>query len=450
MIFLAQAQTTAGSPATQAPLLTFTVEQVLSPYVWVFITAFIIALLATPIMRMLALKNGIVDWPDLKRKQHLEPVAYLGGVAVFLGWIAAVMVAFFLTPHNARDGIGGINFPLSIVLGVILITLVGLFDDVYGISPRVKLGGQLLAAAFLASQTVGTSLAAGLIGYVGSVFGFDPSEVIPGFGHANHLYDPSYWLGALLVAFLVLTGCNASNLLDGLDGLASGVTSIVALGFTAISVYMAAGHFSPDPQCYSLLLDPVRLVMCLALLGAVLGFLPYNFNPATIFMGDTGSMLLGFLCISTILLFAEKAVHAPILIAAGLTVFALPLVDTSLAIVRRKSRGQPIFSADNQHLHHQLIHSGMTVKQSVITLYVMALGFAGLGFAMVSLRFRFVAAVFLVVVCFVIVTTWKVGHRQYLRRKLQEQEKQPQPSDPAASDPATPPAQTRDESSATA
>lgn len=430
----------------KAEPLIFTVEQVLGPYVWVFLVAFAVAFIATPFMRMLALKNGIVDWPDLKRKQHLEPVAYLGGVAVFLGWIAAVIVAFFLTPHNAKTDAGAINFPVGVIFGVILITLVGLFDDVYGISPRVKLGGQLLAAAFLASQTVGTSLAAGLFDYVGVVFSFDPNEVIPGYGHSNHLYDPSYWVGALLVAFLVLTGCNASNLLDGLDGLASGVTAIVALGFTAISVYLAAGHFHPSPECYSGLDDPVRMVMCLALLGAVLGFLPYNFNPATIFMGDTGSMLLGFLCISTILLFAEKSQDAPTLVMAGLTVFALPLIDTSLAIVRRKSRGQPIFSADNQHLHHQLIHSGMTVKQSVLTLYVMALGFAGLGFAMVSLRFRFVLAVFLVVTCFVIVTAWKVGHRQHLRQMLQEKQKQEEQAQ-AASPPS--PAESTDEASPT-
>ncbi len=421
--------------ADQAPPpVTFTVDEVISPYIWVLYVAFLVALLFTPIMRALALKNGIVDWPDLKRKAHVEPVAYLGGVAVFLGWLAGVVACFFIDPHYLerldtisssdlpaylRDYLPSVKFPISILFGAMLITLVGLFDDIYGISPRVKVGGQLLAAAALASQTIGTKLAAGIITSLAHALNFEPT-IIPGFGSEIYWQDPSYWLGAIMVAVLVLGGCNAANLMDGLDGLASGVTGIVALGFGTMAVCLAMGLYPPG-GIYSWEYDPVRIVMCLALLGAVLGFLPYNFNPASIFMGDAGSMLLGYLCMSTVLLFGERG--DPILAMAALMVFGLPMVDTALAIVRRKARGQPIFSADNQHLHHQLIRSGLSVKQAVGWLYIMAIGFAGLGVAMIFFRLRYVALLFIVVVAFVTVTAFKVGHRQLLAMQAAEAEK---------------------------
>jgi UDP-GlcNAc:undecaprenyl-phosphate GlcNAc-1-phosphate transferase len=367
-------------------------------------------------MRRLALANGIVDWPDLKRKAHVEPVAYLGGVAVFLGWVAGIVVSYFIQPHTSPAG--AIDFPASVLFGAFIIMLAGLFDDVYGISPRVKIGGQLLAAAALAAEQQGTRLAAGLIASITGSLGFDAAEVIPGFGADPHYLDPSYWLGAILVTVFVLGGCNAANLLDGLDGLASGVTAIVAAGFTFISAGLAMGLFTGEP--YSVIYDPVRVVICLALLGAVLGFLPYNFNPANIFMGDAGSMLLGYLCVSIILLFAEKG--SPLLVMAGLFVFALPIIDTAMAIVRRKARGQPVFSPDNQHLHHQLIRAGMSVKQAVGVLYIMAFGFAVLGSSLIFFRLRYVAGIFIVVCAFVVVTAYKVGHRQYLLTKASEGE----------------------------
>jgi UDP-GlcNAc:undecaprenyl-phosphate GlcNAc-1-phosphate transferase len=415
--------------APEGPVLRFSLDEVLSPYIWVVYAAFALTLLTTPIMRVLALRNGIVDWPDMKRKAHVEPVAYLGGVAVFLGWLAGVVTSFFITPHTAGLGSATINFPVSILVGAVIITLVGLFDDVYGISPRVKLGGQLIAAALLAGETVGTRLAAGVIELIATIFNFD-AQMLPGFEFV------AYWLGAALVMLLVLGGCNAANLLDGLDGLASGVTAIVAAGFTVISVSLAMGLYGAG-GAYSAgvhttaALDPVRIVVCLALLGAVLGFLPYNFNPAMIFMGDTGSMLLGFLCTSTILLFAEKGDLTPVI--AALFVFALPIIDTSMAIVRRKVRGQPIFSPDNQHLHHQLVRSGMTVKQAVSSLYIMALAFGALGCSLVFIRLRYVAVVFLVVCAFVVVTAYKVGHRQFVAMQLKKQT----PAPPQTPEPVT-------------
>lgn len=418
--------------------LKFSLDDVLSPYMWVFFAAFAVSFAMTPLMRRLALYNGIVDWPDLKRKAHVDPVAYLGGVAVFLGWLAGMLACFLVVPHYveplkemAADGslperfsgmwnvvVGTtmaenaatphIAIPTSILYGASIITVVGFWDDVYGISPSVKVGGQILAAALLAAEDVGTQLAAGVLRSVGSLTPYNET-----FAQWASIGDPTwaypvYWIGAAFVVIIVVGGCNATNLLDGLDGLASGVTAIVATGFAVISVCLAMGLYTG--YAYSPILDPVRIAMCLALLGATLGFLPYNFNPATIFMGDAGSMLLGFLCASMVLLFAEKA--DPALVMAALIVFALPIIDTSVAIVRRKLQGMPIFSPDNRHLHHQLIRTGMSVRQAVIVLYLMAFSFMVLGSAMIFMRLRYVAAVFIVLFAFIVVMAWKVGHQQ--------------------------------------
>lgn len=404
--------------------LTFTLTEVLSPYMFVFFAAWFVAIVSTPIFRSVALKRGIMDEPDLHRKKHPEPIAYLGGLAIFFGWLIGVGSGYFVEPHyQTPNSIQ--HFPVSIIIGAILITLVGVIDDVHGLSPRVKLGGQFLAAACLAGDKVGTNLAKGIFVPIVKQFGAS-GDVIPGWF--------LYTAGAGIVIIFVVGGCNAANLLDGLDGLVSGVTAIVAAGFTVIAVALAMGLYSGSAYSPSEF-DPVRLVTCFALLGAVLGFLPYNFHPANIFLGDAGSMLIGFLCVSTILLFAEKGEAN--LVMAALVVFAVPILDTTLAIVRRKMRGQKLFSADAQHLHHQLIASGFRIRQAVTLLYIMAFAFATLGCLMIFIRLRFVACIFLVVFSFILITAYKIGHRQFTAAEREtaklkgvEEENDEQPEDP--------------------
>ncbi|MCC6581125.1 MAG: undecaprenyl/decaprenyl-phosphate alpha-N-acetylglucosaminyl 1-phosphate transferase [Phycisphaeraceae bacterium] len=399
---------------------------VLSPYMGVFFVAFLVTFILTPVMRSLALRNGVVDWPDFKRKAHLRPVAYLGGIAIFLGWLAGMILCYYITPHDADKaaalGVFGVKFPFPIVVGAAVIALTGVIDDVYGISPRVKIGGQLFAAASLASMDVGTVLVSDSFRSLGLEFA--------------HMDTVAYILGAALIAFFVLGGCNAVNLLDGLDGLAAGVSAITAFGLLFICAYvaMAVANYMPigaaaaaagsHPQApgIDILTSPVRIVMCLAILGAVLGFLPYNFNPALIFMGDAGSLLLGYLCISTILLLAHAPGSSPALVMAALIVFAVPITDTTLAIVRRKLAGQPLFSPDKEHLHHQLRKAGLSVKQTVLALYGLALGFAAIGCSMVFLRWRFVLAFFLVLFSFVIVMAIKSAQTRILRQQLNPDE----------------------------
>jgi len=382
----------ATAPGTTPTVVESTMlMDVIAPYMGVFFIAFFVCIFVTPLMRMLAVRNGIVDLPDLKRKNHIEPVAYLGGVAIFIGWLAAIAGAFIVAPHESSLMLHRGSPLVSIMLGAGAITLTGFFDDVYHISPRVKVGGQLFAAAALANNNVGTQL----IDSSFALIGFEPVSWV------------SYILATLLIATMVLGGCNAMNLIDGLDGLASGVTLIAGVGFLFIAAHVAL--HSPD-----VMNDPIRIVVCLALIGAVLGFLPYNLNPASIFMGDAGSLLLGYLCVSSILLYADAEGKSLLLVTASLIVFAVPITDTSLAIFRRKMQGKPILSPDSQHIHHLLRRKGLSVKQSVLVIYGFAAMFAVLGCSMVALewRWRYVLAVFFVVYGFIFVTAYKYG-RQY-------------------------------------
>lgn len=405
-------------------------------YVAVFFISFIVALLATPIMRRLALANGIIDRPSEARKIHRIPVAYLGGVAVFLGLMAGIVYSYIATftytpgrpgiltfhPTQYLDAETGIPHavPLSIVFGMFVIMMVGLLDDIMGIPPRIKIGGQLVAAAALAATDVGVKVAAGLLLPLARSFGLT-TTLVDGGGFETVLFqvpiplhvlgmsdvvipiDIVYWAGTLIIAAFVLGACNAANLIDGLDGLLSGTTAIAAGGLLVIALTLAFQDDGPR--------DAPRIILCLALLGACLGFLPHNFNPAVIFLGDCGSLLLGFSTIVIILMLGDRGqTH---LVFAGLVIFAIPIIDTVLAIIRRKLAGKSISDADDQHLHHMLKRA-LGVKGAVFALYGIGAGLAGLGIAMSLGRARVVYAIALVFLSFIIVTAIKIARRKQL------------------------------------
>lgn len=390
---------------TEASL--YDANHMLGEYIGVFFLAFIVTLVLTPVMRGLAVRNRIVDRPDQQRKSHQGPVAYLGGVAIFLGWLGGVLCSYFLVASSSwavgeSVSTDEVSFPLSVVFGATVIMLIGLIDDVYGIRPRVKIGGQFLAAAALSwsGQNLGTTLVTDTL----AMFGLQ----IP--------WLMTYTLGTMLIAMLVVGGCNSTNLIDGLDGLAAGVTMIAALGFLYLTLSMAVSQ--PDPA-----MDPTRVVMCLALLGALLGFLPYNFNPASIFMGDAGSHLLGYLSVSTILMFAHADAHAgPKLVLAGLIIFALPILDTCLAIARRMWRAIPISQPDHEHLHHRVLQftrrlklsRNNSVRLAVLIIYGLAFVFAILGCMLVVLMWWQVLLIFIFVVALLVVGICKPAHSPIL------------------------------------
>jgi UDP-GlcNAc:undecaprenyl-phosphate GlcNAc-1-phosphate transferase len=393
-------------------------------YVPVFIAAFLVTVIATPIMRRLALANGIIDRPSEARKAHRIPVAYLGGVAVFLGIAAGILYSYLGTvfpglmtfhPTQYLEEGAPRAVPISVLLGMTTIMLVGLLDDVVGVRPHVKVGGQLIAAAALAGSDVGVKVAEGVLAPLGRLLFNNPRLLlefnvpfeIPVFGSHVRI-DLIYWAGTAVIAIFVLGACNASNLIDGLDGLLAGVTGIANMGLLMISLILAVRDDGP--------LDGARIVICMAVVGACLGFLPHNFNPATIFLGDCGSLLLGFSTIVVILTLSGENGQTH-LVLAGLIIYAIPIIDTVLAIVRRKMAGKSISDADDQHLHHMLKRA-LGVKGAVLTLYGLGVGFAFLGVAMVGIaRARSVYAVTLVFAVFIVVMAIKTARRHILEEQ---------------------------------
>jgi UDP-GlcNAc:undecaprenyl-phosphate GlcNAc-1-phosphate transferase len=290
-----------------------------------------------------------------------------------------------------------------------LITLLGVLDDIVGIDPLLKISGQLLAAAALAVEEFGTNVARGVLGPIGRLFGNEDLVFLiptPEFlGAAPLQIDLIYWSGVAIIAVFVLGACNASNLIDGLDGLLSGVTAIAAAGLLIIALGMALA----DDGAY----DGARVILCMALLGASLGFLPHNFNPASIFLGDAGSLLLGFVSVTIILSLGDTG-KTP-LVVAGLIIYAIPIIDTILAIFRRKLAGQPISAADDQHLHHMLKRS-LGVKGAVLSLYGLGIAFAALGVLVTLGRARDAYTLAIVFVAFIAVMSIKVARRQAIER----------------------------------
>ncbi len=361
-------------------------------YLPILVVSFVVAVVLTPGIRWIAREAGIVDHPDEARKLHKKPIAYLGGFAILFATLVGIgtsYTGFIEQPMMMRQ------VPFVIVFGMVAIAFTGFIDDVWGSYSWHKTAGQLVAAAAMAHQGIGTKVAMGFLNGVGvpseiSEFPFLNSSVI-----VADPITPAYIIGVIVIAMFILGACNAANFIDGLDGLLSGVTAITAMGIMAISL-IVIGAITPEKLLHmeqamplDLLgmqgLDGVtfmgaNLVLCMAVLGAVLGFLVYNFNPATIFLGDTGSLLLGYLCIVMVLMLGENGqTH---LVIAGMIVFALPIMDTALAITRRKMAGKPISEPDANHIHHIFKRKFGSVKKAVVALYGMSTLFAIVGVAL--------------------------------------------------------------------
>jgi UDP-GlcNAc:undecaprenyl-phosphate GlcNAc-1-phosphate transferase len=388
----------------QLPSNSYSADDVVAPYVYVFYVSFGLAFVLTPVMRAVAMYYGIIDHPDKIRKMHKAPVAYLGGVAVFVAWLGGLAISELLHLHRIDPGwptdAAGIAHPIirfGVVVGGLLIALLGLWDDVYKLEPWMKIAGQVSAATFLLWDGIGLDLMRPVVTPVmsminvvlgGSTVGPPPEAIVT-------------ILSSILVIVLVVGCCNATNLMDGLDGLCGGVTAVISAGFLFVAVHLAM--FGAPFQTN---IDAQRVILAIALLGAVLGFIPYNFNPASIFMGDTGSMFLGFVCSTMIIMMGMGHLKW---FLASMVIFALPILDTILAFARRWTNGRPLFSADKQHFHHQLVARGFSVKQTVLISYALAVFFGLLGVSMVYMRTRYTIAIYLVVFGSIMVTAYKLG-----------------------------------------
>ena len=296
----------------------------MSLYIKVFLIGLIITYISTPLIRRIAIKFEAVDEPD-KRRVNKRPVPNLGGIAIYLGFTAAVL--FGSEPAADRTGI---------IMGGSLIMLIGVIDDIYELRPSVKLFGQLLAAIVL-------------------VFSGVSIEFI-----SNPFSDSMIYLGifAIPVTILWIVGVtNTVNLIDGLDGLAAGVSIIAAV--TLFVVSLQEGQF-------------ITAILTAALAGSALGFLRFNFYPARIFMGDGGAMMIGYILASVSIIGALKSAAAMTLFVPVLAL-GIPIFDTAFAIIRRVYYKKPIARADHGHLHHRLLALGWNHKQSVLIVYIMSI-----------------------------------------------------------------------------
>ncbi|MHC4189238.1 MAG: glycosyltransferase family 4 protein [Planctomycetota bacterium] len=347
----------------------------------VLVFSFISALLATSLCKKIALKFGIVDKPDDLVKTHKGTVAYLGGV----GMLAGLTVGILTGIYGLRDQE---HFPLAfrwliaVLAGGAIACLIGLVDDVFDIKPRQKILGQITTAVVLV-----------LVGIKPALYYTLTGARIP--------ENIEVILGIPIVIIFVLGATNSLNLLDGLDGLCAGVTVIITGAMLLLAIHLGTWGFSEIGG------DPVRVIICLTLLGGVCGFLPFNRHPAKIFMGDAGSMLLGFVVAALMILFAERI---PRWWMASVVVLGLPILDTAVALVRRFINKRPLFVSDRGHIYDQMIDRGIPLKKTVAICYGLAGMYALIGLAMSQIRTRYALIVYIVVFVVSGIVVWKKGY----------------------------------------
>ncbi len=305
-----------------------------------FLLAFIVAFMATPWSIKLANKIGAVDIPKDERRMHQNKMPKLGGVAVIAGFLISIIYLLFVVTIEGSVNIFGqenyIKKLIGILLGIIVITITGILDDVKTLKPYQKLFGQVLAAVIV--------IAFGL-----QIDAINVSKLPQiGFNRGLSIFITLIWIVGIT---------NAINLMDGLDGLSSGISLISCISLLII---------------FALNNSPMVAILTISsLIGALVGFLPFNFAPAKTFIGDTGSNFLGFM-LSVISILGVAKTYTIAVIVLPMLVLGLPILDVVWAIIRRIIKGKSIkaiFRADNEHVHHKLVKRGFTQKQAVLILY---------------------------------------------------------------------------------
>jgi UDP-GlcNAc:undecaprenyl-phosphate GlcNAc-1-phosphate transferase len=321
------------------------VREYLGDFLPVVVAAAVVTLVATPGFRWLSFKVGAVQAPD-ERRVHTQPTALLGGAAILLGFLAGMAWAWRGTAF--AEVFAASTVPLGVVLGALVIFGVGQLDDLRDVSPPAKIAGTVLAASLL--SIAGVSILFFRIPFAG-------------------LVSLSPDMSALLTVLWVIGMSTAINYIDGLDGLAAGIVAIAAAALLLYCERLAgAGAIGPDNA------GPL---IAAAVLGACLGFLPHNFHPAKIFMGDAGALLLGLLMAAATIAVGGNTdqpfsgqtffFFAPLFIP--LVILGVPIVDTAFSIIRRARRGGNVTVADKDHLHHRLMRLGHGQRRSVLILW---------------------------------------------------------------------------------
>ncbi|MEK5376629.1 glycosyltransferase family 4 protein [Paenibacillus sp. FSL P2-0173] len=330
-------------------------------YIIGFIMALGLALLLTPLVKKFAVKVGAVDVPNA-RKVHTRIMPRLGGLGIFLAFLLSLLAVLPFVPDgmlSSRD----INFIAAFLIGGTLITLIGALDDRFDLDAKLKFLAQIAVACMV-------------------VFAFDIRVDFVNVPFQDAYSSLESWISIPLTIFWIVGVTNAINLIDGLDGLAAGVSGIAIGTIFVMSVLM--GNY-------------MVAMLCLVLLGSIIGFLFFNFHPAKIFMGDTGSLFLGFsLAMLSMLGFKQIAIVSFI---TPLIIIGVPLSDTFFAIIRRKLQKKPIFSPDKGHLHHCLRELGFSHRQTVLIIYGIAAFFGVLAVIQSSAALNEANWVTFVVIC---------------------------------------------------
>jgi UDP-GlcNAc:undecaprenyl-phosphate GlcNAc-1-phosphate transferase len=303
-------------------------------YIAILILSALASFLATPWARKLAQRLGAVDVPS-ERKIHSQPTPRLGGIAVFIGFCLP-LTTFYILQNRVSAIFRNYEKPVgALVLAGIAMLVLGIYDDCRGADARKKFAVQIPAALFL------------------YYFGFRVDILSNPFGQPIHLG----WLSLPFSILWILMITNAINLLDGIDGLVPGVTAVIGLSLGIINVVHG---------------NTLIAVLTFCLAGACAGFLPHNFAPARIFLGDAGSLFIG-ICLAGISMYSLFKGTTATLIVVPLVLFGLPLFDTTSVMIGRFAKGRPLFQADKSHIHHRLLELGLSQRQAALFLYAVTM-----------------------------------------------------------------------------
>ena len=340
------------------------------------LVALVVSFLASPLVKNFAYKVGAIDVPKDARRMHKTPTPRLGGLAIFLGFMVSVIL--FVPIRGDRE-------MQSILLGAVIIVVLGVVDDIMALPAMLKFVVQIVAALIPAMNGV----------------------VVQAVSNPNIFSDNPYWvldwLSIPVTVLWIVAVTNSVNLIDGLDGLACGVSTISATTVLVIALIASEAQ--------------VALVMA-ALVGASVGFMPYNQNPAKMFMGDTGATFLGFILAAMSIQGLFKF-YAVISFVVPFLILGLPIFDTAFAFIRRIAHGQSPMHADRSHIHHRLIDMGLNQKQAVATLYVIS-AILGLSAVVLTTGGEGKALILFAALCIVAVVAARVVFPREITEELQE------------------------------
>ncbi len=333
--------------------------------------------LMTPVVKTFAYRVGAIDIPKDNRRMHHQPIPRLGGLAIFIGFMVSILLFIRIRGNPQMQ---------SILLGAVVIVVLGVVDDIMALPAMLKFVVQIAAALIPALNGV----------------------VIQAFSNPNIFSSELYWmLGRLSIPVTVLwivAITNSVNLIDGLDGLANGVSAISATTMLVIAILVSESQ--------------VAIVMA-ALVGACVGFMPYNMNPAKMFMGDTGATFLGYI-LATMSIQGLFKFYAVISFAVPFLILGLPIFDTAFAFIRRIAHGQNPMHADRGHIHHRLIDMGLSQKQAVASLYVIS-AILGLSAVVLTTSNELRAMVLFLSLCVVGAVAARVAFPKELKEELHEE-----------------------------